>query len=499
MSTLGIDLGTTGVRAVAYDASGVELASVSAPTSVTRSSSERVETDAEAVLAATEDVIRAVVAHSGVRADPVAALAFSTQGEAVVPVDREGRALAPAPVSMDGRGASVAAAVGDLLGEGRVQELSGQPLHPMFSVYKIAAGGPGWTDAAEFRCLDSFIAARLGAAPVTDFSMAARTGAFDVAASQWSDELMEAASASGSVRVDRTMLPTAVPAGTTIGAVDAAAAARTGLEAGTTIVAGAHDQAASWIGAGGHPGTVSVFALGSSDCLTVGSPGRPGGLVGTGFATYPLRDGVWITLAGTAAGGWALEWFSAIVGTGVAELFEAPAEDPPALLVLPYLTGSGTLDNDTAATGAIVGLTLGTSRSQLARAFLEAGGFELAKILEALAERGIAVGDVQAVGSGSANAPGLRVRAHAAGTSLTPVDGYPSARGAAMLAALGAGHIRSLDDVPSISPGVPARPDPMLREWYDTQRSAYRALYPATRGLIHAPANHHPAHEEQSS
>lgn len=488
MSTLGVDLGTSGVRAAVYDAAGELLASAAVPTALTRSG-DRVETDAEAVLTAAETAIRTAVADPAVLDDRVTALSFSVQGEAVVPVDREGRALAAAPVSMDRRGVRAASAIGDRLGGDRVQRITGQPLHPMFSLYKIAEGGPGWADGATaaYRCLDAFVAARLGAEAATDHSMAARTGAFDVGALDWSDELLEAVAADGP-RIDRRMLPRAVPAGTVIGAVDAAAAARTGLDSGIAIIAGVHDQGASWLGAGGRRGAVSVFALGSSDCLTVGTDGRPDGLDGTGFASYPLRDGVWLTLAGTAAGGWALDWFSGIVGGDVASVFDAPSATPPELLVLPYLVGSGTLDNDPTARGAVIGLTLDTTRDQLARAFLEAGGFELAKMLDAFAARGVSAGELRAVGSGAANRAGLEARALAAGAPLAPVGGHPSARGAALLAALGTGAADSLDTLPAPETGIPAVPDPDLRAWYDTQRAAYRSLYPATRDLIHPPA-----------
>jgi xylulokinase len=198
-------------------------------------------------------------------------------------------------------------------------------------------------------------------------------------------------------------------------------------------VAGAHDQAASFIGAGGRAGSVSTFALGSSDCLTVETPQRPTGIAGTGFATYPWRPARWLTLAGTAAGGWTLDWYVALTGVGDADaLLSESSTEPPPVIVLPYLAGSGTLDNDPSGRGAVIGLTLDLSRAQLTRAFLEAAGYELASIVAAFTATGVPVGQIRAVGTGASDRVTLGIRASAAGLPLRPAIGNASARGAAL-------------------------------------------------------------------
>jgi sugar (pentulose or hexulose) kinase len=478
VSLLGIDLGTSGVRALAVAEDGTDLAAAARATSLSRPREGRVEVDAEQALAAAVSAVRRVCADPAVVADPVAALSLAVQGEAVVPVDAAGRALAPAPVSMDRRGAATAERVGSALGAAEVQRITGQPLHPMFSLYKIAAEGPNRTGPRvhQYRCLGGFVAARLGAEPVLDTTLAARTGAFDVDRRRWSQPLLEATG------VPADLLPTVVPPGTVIGTVAAAAATATGLAAGTPVVVGSHDQAASFWGAGGRAGEVAVFSTGSSDCLTVGTPARPD-LAGTGFATYPAAEAGWLTLAGTAAGGWALDWLSTLVGADRAALLAAIPDRPPDLLVLPYLAGSGTLDNDPAARGAVVGLTLQTARDELVRAFLESAGFELAKILDALGGRGITAGGIRTVGGGSAERRVLAVRASAAGIPLTPVPGHSAARGAAFQAGVGIGRFASFEAAPVPPAGPPAVPDPAHARHYAAQRARYRALYPALRRI----------------
>jgi sugar (pentulose or hexulose) kinase len=249
------------------------------------------------------------------------------------------------------------------------------------------------------------------------------------------------------------------------------------------LAAGAHDQAASFLGGGGRVGISSVVSFGSSDCLTVGTVGRPRGLAGTGLATYPIGDGTWLTLAGTAAGGWVLDWFATLTGvTGPAErddLFEQAAAQPPRVLVLPYFTGSGTVDNDPQARGAIVGLGLESTRAELARAFLESFGFEIRKIVDMLADRDIEPGALHAVGGGARSTRALAIRACAAGRPLTPVPGHAAARGAGLLAGVGIGLHPSLGGLPAPACGSALPPDPATAEWYAAQARRFSNLYPA--------------------
>jgi xylulokinase len=478
VSTVGVDLGTSGVRVVAYDAAGQQIAAGAEKTNLQRPREGWVVFDAEAVLHTAESLVGSVAAKAADRGDQVRAIAFSSQGEAVIPVDRRGRALSLAPVGMDARGESAVRAMAERLGAERVQHVTGQPLNRMFSVYKVAAGDIAWRPPAAiaYRALSDFVASRWGAAPAIDWTCAARTGLFDVNATTWSAEVIAAAAVDAPWLAD-VPFSECVISGTVIGTISAEVAERLGLSGATALVAGAHDQAASFVGGGGAAGSVATFALGSSDCLTVETPQRPSGIAGTGFATYPWRPGRWLTLAGTAAGGWTLDWYAALTGVpDVNALLSESSSEPPPMIVLPYLAGSGTLDNDPTGRGAVVGLTLDVSRSQLTRAFLEAAGYEVGSIVDALTAADVPVGRIHAVGTGAANPSTLAIRASAAGVPLTPALGNASARGAALLAGAGIG-IFDLDGLPPITLGATARPDAETVDWYAQQRHTYRDLY----------------------
>ncbi|MDQ0643097.1 FGGY-family carbohydrate kinase [Microbacterium murale] len=481
MSVIGLDLGTSGVRAVAFSAGGDVRGAASAVLTLRRDGTGRVELEAEEIITVAEDVVRRASQQAAESGDPVGAVGFSVLGEAVVPIDGSGAPSAPVAVSMDTRGTAAAAAVGALLGDGRFTEITGQPLHGMFSLFKIMAGDGVWANAAGYRCIGDLLAERWSGVAAIDLGQAARTGMLDVDSGEWSAEILAAAAASAPwVRAER--LPAPVASGSVIGVVREEAAGALGVAPGTPLVAGTHDQAAAFLGAGGEPGVRSVIALGSSDCLTVGSRVRPHGLGATGFASYRVDEELWVTLAGTAAGGWALEWLAGLLDREVADVFGALADLPPALLVLPYLAGSGTLDNDPSARGTIHGLTLDTTVPELARAVVEAAGFEFHKIIAALSAHGVEVSALHVTGVGAENADALAARAAAAGASLTPVGRDASCRGAAMLA------LRGIDGDPAalrLEPGDAATAGAADADddWYAGQRAAYVALYEATRSL----------------
>ena len=479
MSVLGVDLGTTGVRAVAFDTTGAVVAAASHAVTLVRPGPGLVEQDPGEVISAAESVIRRAAADSVARGDRPQAMAFAVHGEAVLPLGADGAPLARIPVSMDTRGEDSARALGELVDPEWYGSTTGQPLHGMFSAFKIAAGRAGWREAAAYRCVGDFLTERWTGQAVIDSTSAARVGLYDVEAQAWSEKILsEVAGIAPWVRPEA--LPRAIAGGEVAGELTADAAARLGLSAGLPVVAGAHDQAAAFLGAGGAAGGASVIGFGSSDCISVGSVVRPRSLHGTGFATYKVDSSNWVTLAGTAAGGWSLDWFARTIGRPVEEVFDDLATVPPSLLALPYLAG---LDTDPAARGLFFGLSLETSVPQMARALVESAGFEFAKILDALRRVGLEPGPLHVTGSGAQNSAALAVRASAADHALTPVLKDASARGAAILAARGAGiHAPGLVAVP-LPAGPTQRPDPLSRRWYQAQRSRYGALYASTRKL----------------
>lgn len=488
MSVLGIDLGTSGIRVAAYDASGRELAGESRRLSLHRPAPGRVEHDIAEVRSAVESAVVRVAAHERLHADQVTALSFSVLGEAILPVDADGEALGPVVVSMDDRGIGAAARLGASITSEGYHAVTGQPLHPMFSAFKIAAE-PDWAAASHYLGVGDYFIRHWTGEAATDYGMAARIGVLDVDDRAWSEDLL-AAFGDFAPWLTAERLPRPGPSGSAVGTLRPAAAERLGLSPDVVVALGTHDQAAAYLGIGGSPGVRSCISLGSSDCFTVGSTTRPRGFDHTGFATYPIDEETWITLAGTAAGGWALEWVTHLLGRDrVGDVFDVLSPEPPPLLVVPYLRGSGTLDNDPSATGTIHGLTLETTLPELARAFIEASALEFAKIAAAFEAHGVAPGALVVAGTGGRNATALQARADALGRPLAVAADNASCRGAALLAAravgLGDAFAETLDRA-----STPLAPEPEHLAWYEAQRAAYVALREATAHITPNPSTH---------
>lgn len=481
MSLLGIDLGTSGIRVGAYTRDGRLLASEARPLRLRRPAPGRVELDAVEIQDAVESAIRAITAGQHLTSDAVEAISFSVLGEAVVPVDAAGSPLAPVIVSMDERGADVAKRLEQAISGAEYHSITGQPLHPMFAAFKIAAESGPWQAAARFQCMGDFLTSQWTGEAVIDFGMAARMGVLDVERRTWSGEILDRLNAPW---LNESTLPRLGASGDPVGEVLPAVAARLGLPEGVIVALGTHDQAAAFLGSGGEAGRRCCISLGSSDCFTVATLERPLGFDDTGFASYPIDQSTWITLAGTAAGGWALEWFSALAGgKPVSEVFGELALEPPPLLVVPYLRGSGTLDNDPTATGTVHGLTLETTTPQLARAFVEASGFEFAKIADALEAHAVTPGDAVVCGSGARNSHALLARANAFGRGLRATAENASSRGAALLAARSIGAEDEFRPSLKANTTGPTMPEAQRVEWYEAQRGRYVALCEATRNL----------------
>lgn len=480
MSVLGIDLGTSGIRVVGYGADGREVAAEEHVLTLSRPAPGRAELDATEIQAVVEQAIRRLVATGRFAADPVAALSFSVLGEAVAPVDEAGNPTAPVIISMDERGASALERFRPTMPASDFQAITGQPLHPMFSAFKIAAEEGPWRTAARYLCMGDYLTLRWTGEAVIDYGMAARTGLFEVGRLAWSEAILSRLR-EFAPWLDEAKLPRVGPSGQAVGTLLPEAAERLGLPATTVVALGTHDQAAALLGCDGEPGLRCCLSFGSSDCLTVATAARPAGFEETGLASYPIDDSTWITLAGTAAGGWALDWFAHLTGgESVAAVFDELSPEPPPLLVVPYLRGSGTLDNDPAATGTVHGLTLETTVPQLARAFVEASGLEFARIADAFASRGVEIGEIAVSGGGARNLPALTARANALGRPLTIAPDNAAARGAARLAARSIGREDAF-----MPPGVAAsvRPEPRFADWYAAQRRNYLALVEATGRL----------------
>jgi len=439
---LGIDLGTSGVKALLIDEAQRVVASRSAPLTVQRPAPQWSEQDPAAWIAACEAAVDALAAAVPGGLAGLRGIGLSGQMHGAVLLDAGDRVLRPCILWNDTRAERQAAT---LDGDPRFRAITGNIVFPGFTAPKLV-----WTAEAEPRVFDrvarvllpkDYLRLWLTGEHVSEMSDASGTSWLDVGARDWSDDLLAATG------MRRAQMPSLVEGSDVSGGLRADLAARWGVRAGLPVAGGAGDNAAAGIGAGCVAAGTGFVSLGTSGVLFAATEGyrpAPESAVHTFAHALP---GAWhqmgVILSATAA----LEWFAGIAGESAAALTGrlGPGLEPPGEAVfLPYLSGERTPWNDAGLRGGFHGLTHGSDRAALTRAVLEGVAFALKDNAEALRAAGTEIGALIAVGGGTASDYWLRVIATVLGVPVLRPEGgdFGAAFGAArlgLMAAEGAG------------------------------------------------------------
>jgi xylulokinase len=263
MSVMGLDIGTTGCKTVVFDETGTILAQAYREYPLLHPLSDRSEIDVFLLWNRISEELLEV--NLQVKADPVVALAVSCQGEAVVPVGSDGQPLDNFVVTFDNRTLEQVKQWEETASSQTIFEITGMPLHPMYSVNKMmwfknhkpALFKKVW----KFLCVEDYIIHRLGLTPSIDYSLAARTMAFDIRKKEWSDQMLTWAG------IDRDLLARVVPSGTCVGEMDSKIATELGFRPKVKVVTGGHDQPCGALGAGIIQPGIAMNAIGTSDVV----------------------------------------------------------------------------------------------------------------------------------------------------------------------------------------------------------------------------------------
>jgi len=433
---LGLDLGTSSLKAVLADEAGRTLGEGREPLALEAPEPLAAEQDPEAWWGAAVRAIRACVAAAGgVR---VTGVGLTGQKHALLPLDGGLRPLGPAVLWADGRAASESREAAR-----RVPALArrtGAPALPGYLVPKwlrFRARHPAEAERVAHLCFaKDWLRLRLTGELATDPTEAGASQLFDVGRRRWSPALCSA------FDVPLAALPSVHACVETTGRVHEAAARETGLDAGVPVVAGAGDNEAAALACGAvAPGTAAVV-LGTSGTLVAPATARGGGR-GLVWGRGTLRRGVVATGVVLAAGR-ALAWIrDAAFGPDasfacVVEEAEAVLGDEDLPLFLPSLAGERSPVPDPEATGAFAGLRPHHGRAHLAAAVLEGVAASFGLVVAALRKAGVVVDAVRLTSGGAASAVWTRLVAAAADAPASTVGGEGGpARGAALLAAAG--------------------------------------------------------------
>ncbi len=493
MSLMGLDIGTTGTKATVFDEGGRALAAAYREYPMLHPRPGWLELDPRRVWQKVEQAV--AEAAAGVSTDPVEALAISTLGEAAVPVDGQGKILDNSILGFDNRAAHLFERWLGGQDPAEIMRISGHPPSQMYTLAKlmwIREHRPELYDAMDrFVCFGDFAHLMMGLEPRIDYSMAARTLAFDIHREKFSERLC----ASAGVRRDVFSAP--VPTGTVVGELGRTAAGKLRLPPGCLVVAGSHDQPAGALGTGVTRPGVSMDATGTVECFAVAiaEPVVNEHMLRNNLACYPhAAPGRYISLAFNFTGGALFRWVrdsfaraeraaTERSGEDVYDLLvEQMSEEPTDLFVVPHFTMSGTPHMDPDPVGAVIGLTLSTTRSEVLRAVLEGISYEMKLNVSLLQKAGVTVGEFRAVGGGARSDFWLQLKADMFNRPVVRLQVAEGASlGMAIAAGVGAGVYESAVEAAEglISTGDVFTPDPERAAYYEGMLAAYRELYPA--------------------
>jgi xylulokinase len=431
----------------------------------------------------------------------IAALSFGSQLDGVVAADADGAPLHPALIWCDRRAGDVCADVAERIDVERLRALTGCNLdagHIAPKIAWLARHEPEvFRAAATFACPGSWVAWRASGTLAIDASNASSAGVLDPRGRDWCDE------ACAAFELDRERLPPVRRADTVLGPVAAWLRDATGLGADTLVVLGAGDEMAATLGAGVvEPGVVcDVMGTAEPVCAVVGEPAHdPTGVV----ELHPHADpDTWLLENPGWLSGGAYRWFrdelggpeaarAAATGADVYELLNGLAEGAPpgadGVSWVPALAGAMAPEWNAAARAGWFGMTAAHGRAHLARALLEGNALALRDVIGAIAGAGHEPSEIVCVGGGAKGRLLLQLRANVTGLPVSrPDDVETTARGAAMLAAAGAGLHPSVSAAGRAMAGSrsePVQPDAELRGVYDDLHRRHLRLYAALRPLF---------------
>jgi xylulokinase len=499
MSLLGLDVGTTGCKSIIFDEYGeiISYAYKEYPEIYPRPG--WVEMDPELIWAAIKEVILKSVLEA--RRDKVKAISFSVLGVATTPIDNKGRALHNSLTAVDGRSYEQAIYFENILGRERVFNETGSVIAPSWSLNKILwfkENKPEvFKKTHKFVLYEDFIMQKLGFEPTISHSLAGLTMAFDSKNKRWSDLML------GVIGMGPDMLSRTVPSGTVVGELSPKIAEEIGLPSKTRVVSGGFDQAMSALGGGLVGDGMSTLCFGTIECITTAF---------SDFNTDPLllehnhpiychvTNDLYITIAFCFTAGALLKWYKDHIATDEVQrakkenadvydlIIKEALKSPSNVLILPHFTGSGTPYMDSRSRGAILGMTLSTTKSDIVKGILDSLSYEMKWNIETVEAAGIKINDLNLFGGGARNDILAQIKADIYEKNIHALSiDETGALAAALLAGSAIGVYKNIDEAVSsiVEPRKTFYPKGKYQDGYRRTYDIFKKLYPSLKDINH--------------
>lgn len=498
---LGVDLGTTAIKAAVFDENGRECASKTVEYTLLTPAPGMAELEAETYIKTFRAAVSEAVKRAKLEPEDIVSVGMSAQGETTLCLDENNEPLRPAIVWLDVRASEEAAYIENIIGRKNIQKHTGQPgmdaIWPAAKILWLKRHEPDiYNKTAKYVQLKAYFSYLLTGKMVCEDSILCTTMYWDIRTREYWPEMLDL------LGIIEEQLPEIYEQGENIGYITPEGAKMFGLSTKTTLNAGALDQACGALGVGNvRPGTFS-------DCT------------GSNLATVTIVDELILDpamqmpcfasaipgkymLHAFSSGGMILKWYRDTFcrlemmkeAEGGENAFEAICREasliPPGndgLIMIPHLQGSGPPDTDNYAKGVYFGITLAHKKAHFTRAIMESIAVILRRMMQAMGELGVNFENIIALGGGSKSSYWCQLKADATGLPVTvsAVNESSACLGAAILAGVASGIWESCEAAADkiISGGTVYMPHEELKPAYDELFERSMKLWEQMRPLF---------------
>jgi xylulokinase len=493
MSLLGIDIGTTGIKAIAFNEEGKKLADSYREYELVYPRPYAVEFDTIPMWDNIFDAIREINSSNAVKKDPVAAISASTIGESFTPLDERGNIIHNTIYSTDSRSRAELDFIFTKIPSRSLYSYTGLPPQAACALNKILwlkNNLPGiYKKTRKILFTEDLLQHKLGISNTKiSYALSSTTLFFDIRKKIWQDEILN------TFDIDKNLFSAPSPSGEVAGIVRSDIAENLGFKNNVYVVTGGHDQQCAALGVGSIEGGLAADGMGTVECVTTTLDEL---IVNdlmheNNFSTraHVIPD-KFVTFAYNFTSGSLLEWFIKIFAEKekvlaakeninvIKYFFKNFDYDPSGLFVLPYFSQSGTPYHDPIPRGTITGLNLATGKEEIFKAIIEGLIFEIAFNIELIEKSGIKITELRAVGGGSRSDKELALKSSILGKPIKRMKTAEAGCLAAMMLAGSAVNKFTIGQAISnfIEVDKEFYPDDKVREKYSGSFKSYKKIY----------------------
>ncbi len=493
MSLMGIDIGTTGTKAMAFSEEGKVLGSSYSEYNLIFPKNNWVEFDVKEMWGKVFDVIKKVNSVPEAQKDPVKALAVSTIGESFTPIDKEGNILYNTIYSTDARSSKELEYILSVIPAKKLYNITGLPpqyVTALNKIYWVKKNMPEiYNKTYKFLFTADLFQHKLGIENTKmNYPLCSTSLFFDIRKKEWSDYILS------TFDIDKNLFSKPAPSGKIVDYIRDDIAKELGFKNKVAVVTGGHDQQCAALGVGAIEGGIAADGIGTVECVTpvMDEIILKDELFENDYSTRAhVVEGKYASFVYNFTAGSVLKWYRDVLGKeekkeaskkgiDVYDYFFSKLDfEPSGMFALPYFSGSGTPYHDPIAKGSIIGLKLSTQKTDIFKALVEGLVYEIAFNIELAEKCGLSIKELRAVGGGSKSDYWLKLKSSVLNKPIKQMGISEAGCLASMiLAGKGTGKFEIEEAVSEfVKVNKEFEPDKEIREKYMENFEKYKKIY----------------------